>query len=435
MKRFLSLILPFAAFFSLVFNAAAQRLSALAPAPDWAALEAFQETITRDEFVHLLEEVYAPRQAARGLIDIEPERALIRTTLEPAQTWILRFAKDAASRRPAPRFWRTAGEITAAHPPSEERPLAGWRIALDPGHIGGEWARMEERWFKIGETLPVTEGDMTLRVAQLLAPQLSALGAEILWVRQSAMPVTTERPETLREAARAEFALLGVIPTSDTYNGPDDPARGTTLQFESELLFYRASEIRHRATLLNERLRPDLTICLHFNAESWGDPRTPALVPRNHFHVLVNGCYSAGELRNDDVRCDMLTKLLGRCYEEELAASENAAATMASLTGLPAYEYPGKNALRTGQNAYVWARNLLANRLYHSPVVFFEPYVMNSQEVWERVQAGDFEGERMVAGAMRKSLVREYADAVAAGIRSWAGAQKPQPASQATVPK
>ncbi|MDB6155264.1 MAG: hypothetical protein JWL90_3717 [Chthoniobacteraceae bacterium] len=431
MKRFL----PALFLILLLSTSNAQRLSALAPVPDWTALEAFQETITRDEFVHLLEEVYAPRQAARGLIDIEPERALIRTTLEPAQTWVLRFAKDRASLRPAPRFWRTAAELTAARAPAETRPLAGWRIALDPGHIGGEWARMEERWFKIGDTVPVTEGDMTLRVAELIAPQLSDLGAEILWVRQSAAPVTPERPETLKEAARAELALLGITPKRETYDGPDDPERGSTLQFESEVLFYRASEIRHRATLLNERLRPDLTLCLHFNAEEWGDPHTPALVPHNHFHVLVNGCYSAGELRNDDVRFEMLNKLLGRCYNEELAASENVAATMASLTGLPPYEYPGKNALRTGESAYIWARNLLANRLYHSPVVFLEPYVMNSQEVWERVQAGDFPGEQMVAGAVRKSLVREYADAVVAGIRSWAGAQKKESPIQATVPK
>ncbi|MES2570572.1 MAG: hypothetical protein V4710_11030, partial [Verrucomicrobiota bacterium] len=369
---------------------------------------------------------YAPRQAARGLIEIGPETAIVRTTLQPVQTWTLRFAKERALARPVPRFWRSAGELSALS--STDRPLAGWRIALDPGHLGGEWARMEERWFQIGQSAPVTEGDLTLRVAELLAPRLVELGAEILWVRRTTAPVTPERPETLREAARAEFALQGIVPTRDTHDGPDDPARGTTLQFGSETLFYRTSEIRHRARLLNTQLRPDLTLCLHFNAEAWGDPRTPAFVPGNHFHLLVNGCYSAAELRNDDVRCDMLIKLLGRCHDEELAASETVAAAMAAATGLPPYEYPGNNALHTGESTYVWARNLLASRLYESPVLFFEPYVMNSQEVWERVQAGDYPGERLVAGALRKSLVREYADAVTAGLRAWA-------AAQATVPK
>jgi hypothetical protein len=35
-------------------------LSPLAPQPDWSKLDAFQETITRQDFVSLLDQVYAP---------------------------------------------------------------------------------------------------------------------------------------------------------------------------------------------------------------------------------------------------------------------------------------------------------------------------------------------------------------------------------------
>ena len=44
---------------------------------------------------------------------------------------------------------------------------------------------------------------------------------------------------------------------------------------------------------------------------------------------------------------------------------------------------------------------------------------MNSQEVWQRVQDGDYEGWKLSAGALRKSIYREYADAVAAGLRDY----------------
>ena len=60
---------------------------------------------------------------------------------------------------------------------------------------------------------------------------------------------------------------------------------------------------------------------------------------------------------------------------------------------------------------------LLANRLCRCPVLFYEPYVMNSGEVHARIQAGDYPGERTVAGARRRSIFREYADAVAEGLR------------------
>ncbi|MEA3211129.1 MAG: hypothetical protein QOE70_4186 [Chthoniobacter sp.] len=405
-------------------QAFAQRLSSLAPPPDWKELEPFQETITRAEFLRLLDDVYAPGAAAQGVIEVGNDAAVIKASLRPASEWRLRFAPDAAGARRPPRYWRSAAELG---PAPAGRPLAGVKIALDPGHLGGEWAKMEERWFQVGESKPVAEGTMTLRVADLLAPQLRALGAEVMFVRDRLEPTTPDRPETLRDAARAELALQGIFNPRATYDPAkaDDPERGQTLQWQSELLFYRISEIRQRARLVNERLKPDLVLCLHFNAEGWGgDSRNPEFVPRNHLHVLVNGCFSAGELRFDDQRHDLLLKLLNRSSAEEAAASERVAAALADATRLPFYEYTTPNARRTGQN--LWARNLLANRLYRAPVIFLEPYVMNSEEVWARVQAGEYEGERLVAGVVRKNLYREYADAVAEGLRAYFTEARPQ---------
>jgi N-acetylmuramoyl-L-alanine amidase len=400
-------------------GACAQRLSPLAPAPDWTQLEAFQNTITRAEFVQLLEKTYAPGEAARGLIDVGETDAVVRTSLHPPQEWRLHFAPDAASAKAPPRDWRPASTLG---PAPMEQPLAGVKIALDPGHLGGAWAKMEERWFQVGDSKPVAEGEMTLRVAQLLAPQLRTLGAEVAFVRDRLEPTTPDRPATLGDAARAELALQGVANPRLTYDPAktEDPERGQTVQWQSELLFYRISEIRHRAQLVNEQIKPDLVLCLHFNAEGWsGDPRNPEFVPRNHLHVLVNGCYAAGELRFDDQRHDLLIKLLNRSYGEEVAASQRVAAALASAASLPPYRYTTPNAQPIGGSPYLWARNLLANRLYHAPVVFLEPYVMNCDDIWARVQAGEYEGERRVAGVMRKNLYREYADAVAAGLADY----------------
>ena len=401
----------------LISTGRAQRLSVLAERPDWTRLEAFQETITREDFTRLLDQVYAPGGAAMGLVTVDADGAAIRTALEPAAEFRLRFAKDAASAKAVPRYWRRAAALGPA-----EKPLAGVKIALDPGHLGGEWARIEERFYQIGETLPVVEGEMTLRVAELLAPQLRALGAEVSFVRKALGPTIGARPETFREAARAELARLGIAQPRETYDPTqlDDPTRAQTVQWQSEILFYRVAEIRHRAKVVNEEIKPDLVLCIHFNAEGWGDdPKTPIFVPRNHLHLLVNGCYSAGELRNDDVRFDMLRRLLSGSFPEEVAASERVADALADATKLPPYAYTTGNAMRVGGRPYIWARNLLANRLYDAPVVFLEPYVMNSEPVWERVQAGDYEGDKMVAGELRKSIYREYADAVAAGLRAY----------------
>lgn len=400
---------------ALPLAACAQRLSPLAEKPDWTKLEAFQETITRADFERLLNTVYAPAGAAKGIIDVEADAAVIKTTLTPPAEFRLRFAADATTAKPVPRTWRPPAQLPA---PPEDKPLAGLKIALDAGHLGGAWAKMEERFFQIGESRPVIEGEMTLRVAKLLAPKLREMGAEVLNVREALEPATPLRPEALRDTARAELAKLGIEAPREKYDGMHDPLRGQTVQAQSELLFYRVAEIRQRATLVNTKLQPDLVLCLHFNATGWGDPQRPAFVPHNHLHVLVNGCYSAAELRFDDQRWDMLVKLLNRSYDEELPASEHLATALAAAAKLPPYEYTTGNAVRTGGNAYVWARNLLANRLYHAPVAFLEPYVMNSELVWMRVQAGDYDGEIPLAGEPRRSIYREYADAVAEGLRA-----------------
>ena len=80
------------------------------------------------------------------------------------------------------------------------------------------------------------------------------------------------------------------MPRED-FDGPDDPVKDQTVRWQSEILFYRSSEIRHRAKLVNTQLHPDLVLCLHFNAEAWGDERNPTLIDKNHLHLLVNGSY------------------------------------------------------------------------------------------------------------------------------------------------
>jgi hypothetical protein len=377
----------------------AARLSALATEPDWTKLEQYQGTMEREEFTRLLDTVYAPADAWK-----EYDRcgggwgACADDGDEPV---------GAAIRGPGEGGGSAAVLETAGGMPAAKLPLAGVTIGLDPGHLGGDWAKMEERWFQVGAgTLPVAEGDMTLLTSRLLAGKLETAGAKVVFVRDAAGPVTKLRPEDLRDAARAQLKRQGMAIIRDKYDGAADLLRMNSVQWTSELLFYRTAEIQERARLVNEKLKPDLVLCLHYNAEAWGDPKSPQLVEKNHMHLLVNGCYSAAELGLDDVRYSMLVKLLSRCYAEELPVAEHVADSMAAATGLPPYQYTTPNAIRVGTDPYIWARDLLANRLYECPVVYIEPYVMNSQEVWDRVQAGDYDGRRVIDGKVRESIYR-----------------------------
>src|SRR5207244_1642224 len=121
-----------------------------------------------------------------------------------------------------------------------------------------------------------------------------------------------------------------------------------------------------------------------------------------------------------DERLEMVRRLLSRAYEEELPLADTIAATMARETGLPAYQYPTTNSTtKVGTSGYLYARNLLATRLYRCLVVYCEPYVMNSKDAFARIQAGDYEGVRAINGVERKSIYREYADSVVEGLMQY----------------
>ena len=227
-------------------------------------------------------------------------------------------------------------------------------------------------------------------------------------VRSEAQPVTSKRPFDFLENAKA---------WANQFNGKDSnqTSRHINLVKErAELLFYRVEEIHARSRLINEKIKPDLVICLHLNAAPWPDAENLSLVERNDYHVLVNGCYMGGELAYDDQRFEMLLRLLKGWHQQEQKLAEAMAGALEQFTGLPAFSYKGPNALKIGQVPGVWSRNLLANRKYHAPVVFLEPYVANSKIAYARLQKYLDKESRQA-----DCLIEEYTNAVVAGVKDY----------------
>lgn len=379
-------------------------LSPLAPQPDWNNLQQYAGSITAGDFERLLRQVYVPDGSWREWITLSPTQALI-TPRAGAEPIVLPLAPPGSTPKAPPRFWKGRGERASL----PGRPLAGLRIAIDPGHLGGGYAKMEARWFRIGNSRPVAEGEMTLIVAKLLKQRLESMGAEVWLTRTKNGPTTPLRPGSLRKAAVGSLQEEG---------GSFSAER---LQHEAERLFYRVGEIRNRARLVNTHIRPDLVVCLHFNAEEWGDPARPTLTDKNHLHLLLSGAISGEELRHEDERYTMLVKLLGGTHAEELGASDAVARSLAAATGLEPFVYHNAKAIPASGNPYLWIRNLLANRLFECPVVYCEPYVMNSRPVFNRIQMGEYQGLRNVGGMQVPDIYREYADAVAQGLADYYG--------------
>lgn len=391
------------------------RIARLGQIPDWTLLDEYQETITREEFVYLLRHCYArsPEEYAETIF-IRPDRALIlKQSNHPEAGWYqLRFRTKNKLSSPPPKFWRKPTEMPDLVANSS-RPLEGIRIAIDPGHIGGDWVRWDDRHFKIGrDTLPVKEGEMTLIVARILERDLSLLGANVFLTRKSNEPVTSERPETLEDDARFYLKQRDILASSGL------------IASTAKKMFAISADITARGDILNASIQPDIALCLHFNASPWTNPRRPSFRSPNHLHLLINGCYSKGEIAEDDTRFEMVLRILQRIYYEELALADELSMTMQKETRLPAFHYDGTNGMAVNDNDLVWARNLLANRVFFCPVIFFEPYCMNHREIHQRVQEGEYRGLREINGIYRKNIYQEYADGVTAGLVNYYRSQR-----------
>jgi hypothetical protein len=399
----------------LPMGAWAQKLSPLAPPPDWSRLDPYQETISQDAFVQLLDRLYAPGGAWKKTIRVTPEAAFITERYGQPAAYELRFASP---EKKTPRFWRKLEEIPGR---TAALPLNGVKITLDPGHLGGEWAKIEERWMQLDGGRPVMEGEISMEIALMVKQRLEALGALVTFTRKSGQPATTLRPRDLEQAAR-DYLIDDRHIANPAYGYKDlyDPARVNTVKWRSEWLFYRPVEIRARSELVNQSFQPDLVLCLHLNAEDWGDPRNPRLVDKSHLHFLVTGAAASGEMDYDDERFEILLKLLSRGSATEVALAESVAQSMAAATRLPAYAYHGDNAIPAGSSGYVWARNLLANRMFLCPTVYVEAYVMNNKTDYARLQLGPYEGTRLIDGRPRVNLWREYADSLVEGLKNYA---------------
>ncbi|HEY0256105.1 MAG TPA: hypothetical protein VGC39_01585, partial [Candidatus Methylacidiphilales bacterium] len=323
----------------------------------------------------------------------------------------LSFAPNDGACAPLPYVYKT--QAISSDP---ARPLKGLKIALDPGHIGGDWAQLEGRYFKIGSDPSVEEAKLNMITCNLLAERLEADGAQIIWAKHDYEPVTNLRPDSLHREAIAALALH----PDTTKRKSDEAAIERMISNEAALLFYRVAEIRARAEIVNKQ-HPDLTICVHYNADDWGDPNNPSLIGRSRLVIFINGSYEKSEVDCDDIKYDLLRKLLDRDAAQEERGCDLVGQEMLDTLKYPPETYTGYFARRVTNVPSVYARNLIANRLYHGPVIYCEGPYMNARDAYYSIIAGDYLGMRTINGESVPSIYREYASSVERGILKYFG--------------
>jgi len=219
-------------------------------------------------------------------------------------------------------------------------PLAGLRIALDPGHIGGSpWDERTGKYIVDAKGRRLSEGIMALQIALLLENDLKRLGATVLLTRRNLSPVTD-----------ADFA-----------------------EYEKENkteMFFRKADLEARAEKILG-FRPDLTIILHLDESTPSeDHEVEHLKKRcNDTKAYVPGAFSKAELL-DQADQELLQEVLAKPYawEESIRLSRHITARIHQKTGVPLMEQVSSVGSHDGLASMiriepgVFARNLYLQR-------------------------------------------------------------------------
>lgn len=340
----------------------------------------------------------------------------------PYVDWSVQIDPDRFQTTRIEQWWRSP-EMIRNLGEEPELPLSGLHLALDPGHIGGEWAEIEGRNFKISpEDFPVREGELVLEVARLVQAELVRMGAKVSLLRDGIFPLNPKSPE-------AYFSVA-----SGRIDPPDEVSWGALVDYSLELrrVMNRMStvsgELLERARLVNEKIKPDALISLHINAAPWpldeDGGKKIALVDSNHTHVLIFGCLSEAELSVSLQKKQMIVKMINGSAGIERELGQALGVSLGEATGLPPSKYSGRNAVRLeGCTPYLWARNLLLLRYVQCPVVLLEPYIANSRVTYPRIQAA-LKTRHGGEAPAEDDILLEYAAAVVEGLLAVYGPER-----------
>ncbi|MEM9400217.1 MAG: hypothetical protein AAF984_08400, partial [Verrucomicrobiota bacterium] len=388
------------------------KLSITGDSPEWRKLDPYQKTITHKKFHELVNTIYSIDQYLYEYLTVHEDRIDVYLEKEKqTKLWTLYLAKDETLENPFNRHQILKRKFSFNYRPL---PLLGITICLDPGHIGGKWTKIEERHMQMrtGNYPPITEGDLTTITCRHVERILKAAGAKVQWTREDNEPVTDLRPTDLYKEAldyykKSPRRSLRYANSSSL----------TQVMLWANLLFYRVFEIEARARRI-EKLQPDMTLCVHFNAAPTPNPMRPRLYNVRKLVTFVHGSYTSEEIDDLWQRYHLFKKLLECSVYTEIEASDSITKRMVEMWGWPPENYDSWDTAHRAhpENPYIWSRNLLANRLYPGPVVFIEGPYMNDKYAFHRLVEGDYDGIRIIKGKPERSIFREFAETIAEGI-------------------
>ncbi len=268
-----------------------------------------------------------------------------------------------------------------------DQPLKGLRIAIDPGHMGGDlW---DERTGKFviehASGHKLSEGVMNLQTSMLLEARFKSLGADVMLTHRGLGPVSEVPYEKLdvaafaREELRAVSlqdwfqGLLSAGPAGATLYGAFDSSTNRKKLFSEDsrsTYFISREDLEARARVI-EAYDPDLTLIIHYDtSDPPGDPNGTSPSTHNGTKAYVAGSFDSMEYAQRDDRLYFAKHALqGSFWWQSARLGQAVVEQIRTQMGIP-FDTTGAGVSKQVVPG-VWARNLALNRRIPGRVVTF----------------------------------------------------------------
>lgn len=348
--------------------------------------------------------------------------AKLKKVLDPANQFSRFFAQAANQLMSfADRDSKSLPEYRIQQARKRIRPrplrLAGLRVALDPGHMGGDiWDKRTGKYVVEGK-LKVSEGLIALQTALLMEAQLRSLGAEVLVTHRKLAPVTNMKYEDLsiqdfgrRELRNKSLAawFQGLISSSSSANLEKNFRNSAAVKkiFSENARsdYFAMREDLAARELLIKQFKPDLTVIIHFDA----DQENPNPKVSNRTRSYVPGALGADEYATGESRARFLNHLArGEMWKQSVRLSQFITTQISQDLKVPMPESDVKGSVRVVTG--VFARNLALTRvLTNAPLSFQEALYYGNPEEFRRLARTD--GGSMMIDGKSYSYSRRLAD-------------------------
>ncbi len=311
---------------------------------------------------------------------------------------------------------------------SDQLPLKGYRVALDPGHFATtlQEAAVEQKFLyfvptgSAKDTVKIFESYLTFNTASILKAQLEEQGASVYLTRDKS-------DHTSFNCTFSDWVKLHKKRTLDSLQriGAIAPQKYFTLMKSTDYNlfwdFFRDYDLANRAEKVNS-FNPHVTVIIHYNVDE-KNTGWKKHTKKNFSMAFIGGAFTADNLSRVEGKINFLRLLLtDQLNKSELLAQETVANFNKQLNidiAKPGdASYLTSSCLLTSSPG-VFCRNLALCRKINSPLVYGESLYQDNEKESALLMRSDLDYYGVKSNERLKQVAASYFDAVVSFLKRY----------------